>query len=86
MLCLRGRALVCRLWWFSRNRQRSTLQFKDEPQHYRMVADPAFPEAALGLTEGLITDSLDHVALVMDQPPLLGSCGPASVDKQASLS
>lgn len=58
--------------------EKSTLQFKDGPQHSCMVVDPAFPEAAVAFTEEFITDSLDHAALTMDDPPAFGSwCGRA---------
>jgi SAM-dependent methyltransferase len=55
---------------------KSPLQFKDGPQRSCMVVDPAFPEAAVALTEEFIKDSLDQVALTMEDPPLFGSwCG-----------
>jgi ubiquinone/menaquinone biosynthesis C-methylase UbiE len=52
---------------------KSPLQFKDGPQHYCMVVDPAFPEGAVALTEEFMRGSLDQVALTMEDPPLFGS-------------
>lgn len=58
---------------------KSTLRFQDGPQQYCMVIDPAFPETAVALAEQFVTDSLNQVALTVQDPPLLGSwCGRAN--------